>query len=151
MKTARLGLAVVICLILTASVCSADQEQDVKALVDNAAAFVQDKGQDYSMKVFSALNGPFVKGPLYVVVGDFGGQIVAHPNKKVLGSSLWETKDVKGKFFVQEIVDVAKKGGDAWVEYWWPNPLTKEDSLKRSYVKRVPGADMWILAGYYVE
>lgn len=151
MKTAKLGLALSICLLLMASVCSASQEEEVKALVDNAITFVQDKGQDYSMKVFSALNGPFVKGPLYVAVGDFGGQILAHPNKKLLGQSLWETKDIKGKLFVQEIVGVAKGDGTGWVEDRWPHPLTKDEALKRSYVRRVPDSDLWIVAGYYPE
>ncbi len=138
MKTAKLGLALSICLLLMASVCSASQEEEVKALVDNAITFVQDKGQDYSMKVFSALNGPFVKGPLYVAVGDFGGQILAHPNKKLLGQSLWETKDIKGKLFVQEIVGVAKGDGTGWVEYLVAPPPYKRRSVEAFIRKTGP-------------
>jgi cytochrome c len=151
MKKVHLILALSLSIVLTGLAWAANQEDDVKVLVDGALTFINDKGPDYSMKVFSALNGPFMKGPLYVMMGDFSGQILAHPDKKLRDSSLWDTKDTKGKLFIQEMVGVAKTGGAGWVEYWWPNPLTKEITLKRSFVKRVPGSDFWVAAGYYAD
>jgi cytochrome c len=151
MRKVRLIPALSVFLVLIASLSFANQEDDVKALVDNAVTFTQEKGQDYSMKVFNALNGPFFKGPLYIFVGNFNGQILAHPNKKLLEGTQWETKDVKGNLFFQEMVAVAKNGGTGWVEYWWPHPDTKEETLKRSYIKRVPDLDIWIGAGYYAQ
>ncbi len=151
MNRVRLTLALTIFLVLSASICFANQEEEAKALVDSAVAFAQDKGQDYSLKVFNTLNGPFVKGPLYVFVGNLGGKILAHPNKKLLEGSQWDVKDIKGKTFFQDMIAVAKSGSAGWVEYWWPHPDTKEDTLKRSYVKRVPDSEIWIAAGYYVQ
>ncbi len=116
MKKVQLSLALSLLIVLMGLMCVANQEGDVMTLVDGAVRFINDKGHDYSMKVFSAINGPFVKGPLYIVAGDFGGQILAHPDKKLVDSSLWDTRDVKGKLFIQEMVDVAKSGGTGWVE-----------------------------------
>jgi hypothetical protein len=31
----------------------------------------------------------------------------------------------------------------------WPKPGTKEDSLKKTFVMRVPGQSAYIAAGYY--
>jgi cytochrome c len=127
-------------------------EQDVKGLVGQAVTFFQDKGQDYSVKVFNALHGPFVKGPFYVFVGTLDGRMLAHPfSKDLLEKPLMEVKDTKGKLFFHEFIDVAKSPGEGWVEYWWPYPGTKEPTLKRSYVKRVPDKDIWISAGYYTK
>jgi cytochrome c len=151
MKKVHLTLALSLSIVFTGLVWAANQEDDVKELVNGAVTFINDKGSDYSMKVFSAINGPFFKGSMYVMAGDFSGQILAHPDKKLRDSSLWDTKDIKGKLFIQEMVDVAKSGDAGWVEYWWPHPVTKEITMKRSYVKRVPGADVWVAVGYYAN
>lgn len=43
-------------------------------------------------------------------------------------------KDVEGKEFGKEIIDVAKSSGTGWVEYRMTNPVTRKVGLKRSWV-----------------
>ena len=45
--------------------------------------------------------------------------------------------------------DIANGPGKGWTEYWWPKPGEKKPSLKRTYIMRVPGQNLYIGAGYY--
>jgi signal transduction histidine kinase len=56
-------------------------------------------------------------------------------------------KDVEGKPLIRQMVDIAKTKGNGWVEYKWPNPVTKSVEAKSSYVERVE--DVLVGAGIY--
>jgi len=71
---------------------------------------------------------------------------------------LFDFKDTNGKLFVQEYITVAKTKGEGWTEYMWPTPeemkkpIPKKDrisSKKISYVYRVPGKDLMVIAGFF--
>jgi methyl-accepting chemotaxis protein len=66
------------------------------------------------------------------------------------GQDLKELKDSKGKYFIQEFVETAKKGG-GFVEYFWPHTITKVDMRKVSYIMPIPGAQYLIGCGYYPD
>jgi signal transduction histidine kinase len=151
MYSIRIGLSVALIVSFGAISAFADNETDVLNLVNSAAGFVQEKGPDYAVKAFNAIHGPYIKGNLYIFAGTMDGRIVAHPySKKLLEGMHLDLKDVKGKEFFREFMEMAKTSGAGWVEYWWPQPGTQEIALKRSYIKRVPNQDMWVGAGYYV-
>jgi cytochrome c len=149
----ELAMILAVILIMPATVLMAgENEADVKELVNSAVTFFQDKGQDYSIKTFNALHGPFVKGPLYVFAATFDGTMLAHPMKKdLVDKSLLDVKDSNGKLLFQEMVKVAKTDGEGWVDYAWPYPGTNEPSPKRTYIKRIPSQNVWVAAGYYVK
>lgn len=150
MKKAAIILALVLSLSSAAAMAS-NNEEDVQKLVNDAVSFVQEKGPDYSLKVFNSLHGPFVKGPLYVFVGTLDGKIVAHPfSKGLLEGPVLDMKDTKGKPLFKEMVEIAKQG-EGWMDYTWPYPGTKEPTPKRSFIKRIPSQDIYIGAGYYVK
>jgi cytochrome c len=145
-------LMALILIIPSTILAASDNDANVQNLVNEAVAFFQEKGQDYSLKTFNALHGPFVKGPLYVFVGAFDGRVLAHPfNKDLLEKNVLDIKDADGKLLFQEMIDVAKNQGEGWTDYSWPHPATKEAMQKHSFVKRIPGLDLWIGAGYYVK
>jgi methyl-accepting chemotaxis protein len=62
-----------------------------------------------------------------------------------------QLKDARGTFFVKEFVQVATGPGAGWVEYWWTKTGEKEPLLKKTYVMRVPGQDIFLAAGYYLK
>ncbi len=74
----------VILSISSTAAMASNNEEDVKKLVNDAVSFFQEKGQDYSVKAFNALHGPFCERPLVVFVGTLDGRIVAHPFSKKL-------------------------------------------------------------------
>jgi mRNA-degrading endonuclease HigB of HigAB toxin-antitoxin module len=71
---------------------------------------------------------------------------------------IFDMKDTTGKLFVQEYIKVAKIKGEGWTEYMYPTPeelkkpIPREErksSKKISYVYRVPGKDLMVIAGYF--
>jgi cytochrome c len=121
---------------------------EAKAMVDRAAKMLTADGKDKAFQVFDDQAGPFVDRDLYVFVIDQSGTTVAHAvNKALIGKSLLNLKDADGKAFIQEILDVANKNGEGWVDYKWPNPTTKKVEGKSSYVKKV--GDLIIGVGIY--
>ena len=47
--------------------------------------------------------------------------------------------------------EVAETKGSGWVEYMWAKPGEKEPSPKKSFVKKVPGENLYVGAGFYVN
>lgn len=48
-----------------------------------------------------------------------------------------ELRDADGKYFVKELLEVAKSKGHGWVDYKWPNPVTTILDAKTTYVEKV--------------
>ncbi len=71
------------------------------------------------------------------------------PKKELQGKDLSGLKDKNGVFLVRDLHDKARKGG-GFVEYIWPKPGAG-DILKLSYAEMIPGTDMWIGTGVYVD
>lgn len=71
------------------------------------------------------------------------------PKKELQGRDLGDLKDKNGVFLVREMQEKAKKGG-GFVEYIWPKPGA-DDTPKLSYAEMIPGTDMWIGTGVYLD
>lgn len=75
---------------------------------------------------------------------------VALPIKKErVGKDLATVADKNGVLYVKELFDQASKGG-GFVEYVFPKP-GKGDVAKISYSEMVPGTDLWVGTGVYVD
>lgn len=75
---------------------------------------------------------------------------VALPTKKEnIGKDLGQTADPKGVLFVQELSKAASRGGD-FVEYVFDKP-GKGLVDKLSYSTMIPGTDVWIGTGVYID
>jgi signal transduction histidine kinase len=76
------------------------------------------------------------------------GKCVAHGARKDrIGKSLLNDKDVDGKQFVKERIEIAKKDGKGWQEYKYLNPATKAVEHKVAYLERV--GDVVVACGAY--
>lgn len=129
-------LAAVACLSapLTASAADHGTKDEAKALAAKAAALFKDKGES-TFALFNDKKGPFVDRDLYVFVLDPEGKVLAHgANEKLVGKSLAQLKDADGKPFVQDMMALVKSSKSGWVEYRWPNPVSKEIEGKATYV-----------------
>lgn len=71
------------------------------------------------------------------------------PKKEAQGKDMGETKDKNGVFLIRELRDKAQAGG-GFVEYIWPKPGS-EDTPKLSYAEMVPGTQMWLGTGVYLD
>ena len=123
-------------------------QDEAKALVDKAAAFLKSSGPEKGLEEFNQPKSPFVKGEYYVFVYDLTGTMVAHPvNAKLVGKNLMDVPDVEGKLFRKDIVEMAKAKGTGWVDYRYKNPQTGKIESKTTYLQKV--GDMILCCGAY--
>ncbi len=134
---------------------TADKEKKCIDLVNSAIAHIKKIGADKAYADFSAKDNNNWKIQLsddmiYVFVNNYDGITLAHGAKpQLVGKNLLGLKDTKGKQFFLAFLNVAKSNaGSGWVEYYWQNPKTKKDELKRTYIKKIPGIDAYIGAGF---
>ncbi len=148
----RFVLAAFVATGLAAGAASAQDKptkDDAKTLVTKAVDIITTKGMDEAAKIFNA-DGEFKYGEIYVTVIDFDGVWKIYPPRPTgVGQSVLNVKDPDGKFLVQEMIKVAKDTGEGWVEYRWLNPATNKIEPKDTYVKRIPGQDLFTFVGIY--
>ena len=68
------------------------------------------------------------------------------------GRNIWDIKDVKGNYLVQELIKQALEKEKGWVSYYWPKPDAPQKPVKKSsFVKKVivDGEVMIVGAGIY--
>ena len=128
-------------------------KDEVMAKVKEAIKLAQDKGLEEAIKQVGDPKSAFTWKDSYVFAVDFEKQmVVAHPEKPALvGKNLMGLKDVDGKLFFAEFMNVAKEKGEGWVSYKWPKPGATDPSPKETYVLAVPGAKVFMAAGVYTD
>ncbi|MES2949597.1 MAG: cache domain-containing protein [Pseudomonadota bacterium] len=120
------------------------------ALVKKAVAYLKANGKEKAYAEISNTAGQFVSKDLYLFVyGLTDGLNYAHgANPKMVGKNLMELKDGNGVFIVKEFIKTANgKTGTGWIDYQWPNPITKAMESKSTYVEKV--GDVLIGCGIY--
>lgn len=85
----------------------------------------------------------------YFMVYQNTTNIALPPKKELQGKDLGDLKDKNGVYIVRELNDQAKKGG-GFVEYIWDKPGAG-DVPKLTYAEPVPGTDMWVGTGVYID
>lgn len=108
------------------------------AMVQKVVAYAKANGKDKALAEVNNPKGAFHDRDLYVMVYDKSGTNIAHgANAKLIGKNLIELKDPDGKLIVKGLVDTAfGSAGKGWVDYKWPNPVTKVVESKSTYVER---------------
>ena len=126
----------------------AASKDEAVAMVKKAVAYLKQNGQEKALAEFNKTEGQFVKGELYVVVLDMNGVVLADGNKpKLVGKALIDVKDVNGKAFVREELELAKSKGQGWVDFMWFNPETKAMAPRSSYFEKA--GEVIVLTGVY--
>lgn len=124
--------------------------EEATAMVRKAAAYLKENGKEKAFAEFANVgNAQFHDRDIYVFVYDMNGIAVAHGNNpKMVGKNLLDMKDNDGKFIIRSFIELANTKGKGWVDYKWPNPVTKAVESKSSYVEKVDGG-LIIGAGIY--
>jgi methyl-accepting chemotaxis protein/CheY-like chemotaxis protein len=80
-----------------------------------------------------------------------GTTIFMHPTlPQREGEDLGNTQDKNGVYYVKELYEAAKKGG-GFVEFVFPKPPSMDIAPKLGYVEYIPGTDIWLSTGVYVD
>lgn len=134
--------------LFTAQAATVGSPDEAIAMVKRAVVLLNKNGKETAFKQFNDATGPFIDRDLYIAVIDDKGTMVAHgANPRLIGKALFELKDADGKQFIKALVDTAQKQGSGWVEYKWPNPVTKAIEAKSTYVEKV--GDLTVATGVY--
>lgn len=113
-------------------------DKEATAMVKKGVAFIKANGKDKGYAEISNKAGQFIDRDLYLVVYGLDGTVHAHgANEKMVGKNLIELKDVDGKAFVKERVDLAKSKGTFWQDYKFTNPVTKKIEPKAMYCEKL--------------
>jgi signal transduction histidine kinase len=120
------------------------------AMVKKAAAAIKEKGADKTFELISNKDAQFVDRDLYVIVYDMNGKCLAHgANAKKVGRDLIDDKDVDGKPFMRERVEMMKKQDTGWQDYKFKNPVSNQIEDKSTYLEK--HGDVIIGCGIYKQ
>jgi len=124
-------------------------KDDAIAMVKKGVAHVKASGNDKAYAEFTdKANATWRKEDLYLVVYGLDGTVHAHgANAKMVGKNLIELKDIDGKLFVKERVDMAKSQSTFWQDYKFTNPETKKIEPKQMYCEKLN--DTVVCGGIY--
>ena len=112
--------------------------KEAEAMVKKGVAFIKANGNDKGYAEISNKEGQFKDRDLYLVVYGLDGKVWAHgANEKMIGKVLIALKDVDGKEFVKERVELGKAKANFWQDYKFTNPVTKKVEPKSMYCERV--------------
>ena len=140
-----------VCILGPAIAAEKATKEECMAKCKEAAEMFKAKGLEATLAVINDKAGPFVWKDTYVFCVDMETKnVLAHavtPN--LIGKSMMGTKDANGKLFVAELHNVAEGAGSGWVDYMWTKPGEKDPSSKTSYVYKVPGLNIFVVAGIY--
>ncbi|SFV01969.1 cache domain-containing protein [Pseudoduganella namucuonensis] len=147
-RAAALGAA--LSLLAPASAADKGTAAEAVAMTQKAIAYIKENGREKAFAEFAnPANATFHDRDLYVYVYDTQGVALSHGiNPKMVGRNLLELRDGEGKYIVKSFIETASgPAGKGWVEYKWPNPLTKSVDPKAGYVERL--GDLIVGSGIY--
>ena len=125
-------------------------KEEAQAMVKKGVAFIKKEGKEKGYAEITNKKGQFIDRDLYLVVYGLDGVVRAHgANEKMVAKNLMELKDVDGKLFVKERVELAQSKGTFWQEYKFSDPLTKKIEPKLTYCEKLD--DTAVCAGVYKQ
>lgn len=147
----RIAAGLAACLMLTLPAHAKEgnaTKEDALSAVKKGVVFIKANGKEKGYAEVSNKQGQFVDRDLYLVVYGLDGTVRAHgANEKMVGKNLIELKDVDGKAFVKERVDLAQSKGTFWQDYKFTNPVSKKVEPKQMYCEKLD--DSVVCGGIY--
>lgn len=129
------------------------QARQTQALVERAAALVDEKGKAAFVE-FRKRDSEWFHGSTYLFAYDMKANVLLNPAfPQREGTNVKGGKDAKGKLLHQAIIETAEGKGSGWVDYWFPKPGETQPSQKWTYVKKVmiDGVPGLIGSGFYPD
>jgi cytochrome c len=121
---------------------------EATAMVKKGIAFVKANGKEKGYAEISNKKGQFIDRDLYLVVYGLDGTVHAHgANERLIGKNVIDLRDIDGKPYVQERVDLAKSKGTFWQDYKYTNPTNKKIEPKSMYCEKLD--DTVVCGGIY--
>lgn len=108
------------------------KEYITEQIVKGAIAYFKQVPPQVAFTRISNANDIFVFGDVSMYVTDFDGNIVASSyDPGFIGQNLFQAKNERGEYYIQNIINVLKKKHSAWLDYQWLN------EYQRNYAERL--------------
>jgi signal transduction histidine kinase len=121
---------------------------EAEAMVKKAIDHMRKAGRQQAYADFTGKKAPFVDRDLYVTVTNLTGTSLAHGmNPKMVGMDLIDFKDIDGKPYFRERLELAKTKGKFWQDFKFVDPVTKKVLPKSMYCERED--DVAVCVGIY--
>jgi len=134
-------------------VIQAHVDSTIDLLAASYASYEQEgiSEQQAKQHVFYQISSVNYLNQGYIWLAELDGTLVHHPfGAELVGQSFWDVKDVTGKLFAREFVDVATNGG-GFVDYYWPRPDTEIPVNKTGYVHYFEPWGLVVGSGLYTD
>ncbi|MCR8956717.1 cache domain-containing protein [Variovorax sp. S2] len=87
----------------------------------------------------------------YFFVYDMQGRSLMHSRQPdLVGKNLWDLRDSRGRFTIQDLIAGARVGG-GYVEYEWRKPSSEQMAPKLGYVTALPRWNWMVGTGLYLD
>ena len=140
MNTKLFAIAATLCVSASASFATATKD-DAVSMVKKGVTYIKTNGKDKGHAEITSKDSSFKKDDLYLVVYGLDGVVRAHgANDKMVGKNLIDLKDIDGKPFVKERVEMAQSKPTFWQDYKFTNPVSKKIEPKTMYCERLDDA-----------
>ncbi len=151
-RTRFIAVAAGLCMVAGTAIAQKKGEfatrDEAVAMVKKGVAYIRKEGKEKGYAEITNKKGQFTDRDLYLVVYGLDGVVRAHgANQKMVGKNLIELKDVDGKPFVKERVELANAKSSFWQEYKFSDPVTKRIEPKEMYCERLE--DTAVCGGIY--
>lgn len=148
-------ILIILCLLFTTNYSHAFDginhgKATAKAMTNSSSQYFKAHGIEKGINEIHRQDGTFREGEMYVFLFNYKTGILAGHGayKSLVGRNLMDMKDVDGKMLFHEFKKIAETKGEGWVEYKWPNPVTKKIEQKNSFIKKLD--DKFLVGcGYY--
>jgi len=125
-------------------------KEEAVAMVKKAIEYIKTSGNEKAFAEFSNPKGQFVDRDLYITVYDMNAKCLAHgANAKMIGRDLIDNKDVDGKLFMRERMEIMKANTTGWQNYKFRNPTTNTIEPKAMYLEK--HGDLVVACGVYMK
>jgi methyl-accepting chemotaxis protein len=125
--------------------------QTMAVALGKALAGIRDRQGQYAIISAYIKNYRFEadqSGYYYTYIGT---GIFMHPTlAQQEGEDMGQTADINGVYYVRELYAKAQKGG-GFVSFVFPKPPSMNYAPKLAYVEYIPGTDIWISTGIYID
>jgi signal transduction histidine kinase len=112
--------------------------KQAEAMVKKGVAYIKANGKEKGYAEITSKQSQFRDRDLYLVVYGLDGMVWAHgANEKMVGKVLIDLRDIDGKEFVKERVELAKTKDSFWQNYKFTNPVDKKVEPKTMYCERL--------------
>jgi len=139
-------------LLLAGSPCfAADRPatpDEAVAMVKKAVALIRQQGGPQAYPQISDQRGSFVLRDLYITVWGRDGVVRAHGLvPQMVGKNLIDLKDIDGRTFIRERMELARTHATFWQDYQYTHPVSRKIEPKRMYCESL--VDSVVCGGVY--